>query len=180
MRTPRPRGFTLLELMVVVTIVGLLSSIALPSFNRMLLRARTAERRAVLRGIQQVVEDYYIQNDRYPTGATPWTTISTTWNPPLPPQPVKRPMDPTVFGWSTLYMSLNVQGGTYYSYMVFAMDQPAPGVRQMQVYAVGDLDADGAYSWKWRISQAVTGGMKETTVFPEDGNEDDASIYRTF
>jgi len=37
---PRPRGFTLIEAVIVVGVIALLTSLALPSFNDMMLRAR--------------------------------------------------------------------------------------------------------------------------------------------
>ena len=41
---PGTRGFTLIEVMMVVAIMGLLSSVALPQYQRAVLRARSAER----------------------------------------------------------------------------------------------------------------------------------------
>lgn len=49
--TVRRRGFTLLELMVVVTLVGLLGAIAMP-------RVRDAQRRAQLRAARSIVSNY--------------------------------------------------------------------------------------------------------------------------
>ena len=42
--TKRPKGFTLLELMITVAIIGIIASIALPSYNNYIGRAKIQER----------------------------------------------------------------------------------------------------------------------------------------
>ncbi len=61
----RPRGFTLIELVVVVAIVALLASIAIPSYGRYAYRARRAEGQALLMHIANAQERYYAVHHRY-------------------------------------------------------------------------------------------------------------------
>ena len=63
-------GFTLMELLIVVIIVGILSTLALPQFPRAMERARQAEARAMLGQIYQAERIYYAEKDFYVT-ATP-------------------------------------------------------------------------------------------------------------
>lgn len=51
-------GFTLIELMIVVAIIGILAAIAIPNFNNMLLRARRAELPSNLDGIRTAEKAY--------------------------------------------------------------------------------------------------------------------------
>ena len=60
------KGFTLTELLVVVAIIGLLSSIVLASLNSARLKARDVKRLASIRQIQTAVEMYYDTNGTYP------------------------------------------------------------------------------------------------------------------
>ena len=55
----RGLGFTLIELMIVVVIVGVLASIALPAFNEYLLRGKRAEGRAILMDAASKMEKHY-------------------------------------------------------------------------------------------------------------------------
>jgi len=55
----RPRGFTLIELMVVVAIIGVLAAIAIPGFLRFQCRAKQSEAKTSLRAIRTVELVYF-------------------------------------------------------------------------------------------------------------------------
>lgn len=62
---PRSRGFSLIELMVVVAIFALLATIATNSYRRYSLRATRTEGRLALLAIQVAQEKYFLQNNQY-------------------------------------------------------------------------------------------------------------------
>lgn len=133
------RGFTLIEIMMVVAMIGILSSVALPEFWRLNLRARTAERRAIITAISRAMTDYTLNNPRLPGG-----TLTGDWNPTGPLSTSKRIFDQTAPGWRLL--PLSIEGTTYYSYKFVADDTTSPST--LDVYAAGDLDGDGVASTK--------------------------------
>lgn len=59
------KGFTLIELMITVAIVGLLASIALPSYNAYIARAKRADARTQLTQAAQFMQRFYAANDQY-------------------------------------------------------------------------------------------------------------------
>jgi type IV pilus assembly protein PilE len=61
------RGFTLVELMVVVAIVAILASISVASYRRYVLRANRTEARIALLSIQAGQEKFFLQNNTYAT-----------------------------------------------------------------------------------------------------------------
>lgn len=61
------KGFTLLELLVVIGIIGLLASILVVNLTSARRRARDTKRVADVRNLQTAAEDYYGKNGKYPT-----------------------------------------------------------------------------------------------------------------
>lgn len=60
------QGFTLIEMLVVIFIIGLLSSVVLVGLGTFRARGRDARRIADLRSIQNILELYYAKNGQYP------------------------------------------------------------------------------------------------------------------
>ena len=61
------KGFTLIELMIVVAIIGVLAAIAIPSFMRYQCKAMQSEAKINLGGIRVCQEAYFAQYNKYGT-----------------------------------------------------------------------------------------------------------------
>ena len=62
----RQKGFTLIELMVVVAIIAVLSAIALPAYQDYVVRAQVAEGISLSNGARMAIAVYYGDNGEFP------------------------------------------------------------------------------------------------------------------
>jgi prepilin-type N-terminal cleavage/methylation domain-containing protein len=64
-RVQSPDGFTLIELMIVVAILGILVSVATVSYNHFVIKAKTVEGEMVVHEVDRLEDLYHASNDAY-------------------------------------------------------------------------------------------------------------------
>jgi type IV pilus assembly protein PilA len=128
----RKGGFTLIELMIVVAIIGILAAIAIPNFLQFQLRSKTGEAKTNLAAIRTAEEGYFAEFNNYvPAASTPG--VAPTAN-----KRVWSGGGITMFdqlGWSP-------EGEVFYNYAVTALT----GGSSYTIGATGDLDANATPS----------------------------------
>lgn len=65
MKKPNQQGFTLIELMIVVAIIGILAAIALPAYQDYTIRAQVSEGMSLASGAKTAMAEFYQQTGRF-------------------------------------------------------------------------------------------------------------------
>lgn len=73
--SPRPPGFSLIELMIAIAVIGLLAAVALPSFMDSVRKGRRSEALAAMGAIQQAQERWRANQ---PTYTTTWADLAAS------------------------------------------------------------------------------------------------------
>lgn len=64
------KGFTLIELMIVVAIIGILAAVAIPAYQDYIARAQVSEAVTLLGGAKTPFAEYYADNGQWPPNVT--------------------------------------------------------------------------------------------------------------
>ena len=140
------KGFTLIELMIVIAIIGILAAIAIPNFLRYQLKAKTAEVKTNMGAIKISQTSYKAEMDGYcsvaicPRAVGALTPTKVAW------VTVAAKNLPTGGGAGSFEdIGFEPSGDVYYSYGVTIGPDLIPTANQeYTVEAVADLDGDGA------------------------------------
>jgi len=69
-KRPKEHGFTIVELLIVIVVLGILATLVILSYSGVQERARNARMQSDLKSAQELVETYYAQHGSYPQTTT--------------------------------------------------------------------------------------------------------------
>lgn len=78
-RKQKRQGFTIVELLIVIVVIGILAAITIVAYNGVQQRARDTKRKQDIEVIAKSLELYYIDNGKYPTSSGS-TSINVSWS----------------------------------------------------------------------------------------------------
>jgi prepilin-type N-terminal cleavage/methylation domain-containing protein len=146
-RRQRSPGFTLIEMMIVVAIVGILAAIAIPSFSRFQLRTKSAEAKVNINAIRTAETAYVAEFGTYlATSAAPSSYAGTKPAAFVDPGPVG--MNFGTLGWQP-------EGLVYFQYAVQVAGEA------YTIDAAADIDGNGTPQVWGYVSPDANG---DTTV----------------
>ncbi|WP_222424085.1 type II secretion system protein [Desulfamplus magnetovallimortis] len=101
------RGFTLIEMLIVVSIMGILASIAMPSFQKNIIQSREASLKNTLFVLRDVIDQYNADNGHYPE--TLDALVENNYIRTLPVDPFTK----TTTSWITVLSDQEGETGIY-------------------------------------------------------------------
>jgi type IV pilus assembly protein PilA len=171
-RLNKQRGFTLVELMIVVAIIGILAALAIYGVSRYLSNAKTAEakvnlgrlgkdaaaafERELMDGTLLLANGKAAADNRLCASAAAAVPTTVPKGQKVQPDPAAWNAGDKNTGWFCLKFTVN--SPVYYSYNYTATNPTNPATAAFTATATGDLDGDGTAGTPWSVSGGVLNG----------------------
>lgn len=103
LKTQATLGFTIVELLIVIVVIGILAAITIVAYNGIQGRARDAQRSSAMNNLKTAIELYYIDNGFYPVCNGDTICTSTGIYDPINLLPMRPPMPNDPINTATQY-----------------------------------------------------------------------------
>ncbi|HEY3173335.1 MAG TPA: prepilin-type N-terminal cleavage/methylation domain-containing protein [Thermoanaerobaculia bacterium] len=142
----RESGFTLLELLVVMTIIGILAAVAIPALRDSPQRAREAALKEDLFTLRSTIDQFHGDKGYYPPDLT--TLVSEGYLRQIPVDPMTKSRDTWVVAYEQIEPTAEGEGGTTTSGGEAPGGQPPGGPTSEQSTAPGIIDVHSGSTGK--------------------------------
>lgn len=110
------RGFTLIEVMIVVVVVGVLLLVALPSYQQQVLKTKRSVAKSTLEALRAEQEQFFVNNRRY---ATDLTTLGYATS----PYAIDEEGEPVAVGSTARIYTISITGASATAFTLQAVAQ---------------------------------------------------------
>jgi type IV pilus assembly protein PilA len=188
-RLKNKRGFTLVELMIVVAIIGILAALAIYGVKKYLTNTKTGEAKTNLgRLVKDAISAYEKENmagsllgagssvtsvHRLCDDAAAAVPATVPKGSKIQPAPAAWDTGSSTEGWRCLKFSVN--SPVYYQYNYTATNETNPATAAFESTARGDLDGDGTAGEVWLFSGGIIadGVMRAAPTMVEPTNPEE-------
>lgn len=149
-------GFSLIELMVAIAIIGILTSIATPVYLNYTIKAKITNALPILEGLKNKVSDFYVANNRFPI---PINDIDITYSDNM--------ISTTNVTNTSSYNGITVTGILGSVQVTFSTDAAhVPKPLQGRIMALVAIDKTNAITWKCVSGDSDGNNKIESSYLP--------------
>ncbi len=141
------KGFTLIELMIVVAIIGILAAIAIPNFLRFQLKSKSSEGKVNIAAIRTAEESYLAEFGIYVAALTSPAVAAQTQKVPF--------LDAGAVGFNFDTLGWAPEGQVFFQYSTVAGVVGTPQASAYTITAQADIDGDGLLQ-TWGYVKPIT------------------------